>query len=73
MSSGELLLTLCITLFLFNPSKWPMLAHHAAKAWLFIQRIKQHALRFWKTQLDLYQLEENTKKAAAADKQYNSP
>ena len=71
MSTGEILLILLITVLIFKPSKWPMLAHHLAKGLRAIQRYKQHAQRFWQDQLDLYQLEENKKKAAAADKRYD--
>lgn len=72
MSTGEILLTLLITVIVFKPSKWPMLAHHLAKGVRAIQRYKQHAQRFWQEQLDVYQFEENKKKAAAADRRYDA-
>ena len=67
---SELLLILIIALLVIHPRKWPMLAHHIAKALQLLDGYKQKAVAFWHSQLNRYQLEENKKKAAVADEQY---
>ena len=69
--TGELLVIALVFMLAFNPSKWPMLVHHLAKALRVIQRYKHRAQEIWQQQLDLYQLEENKKKAADADTRYD--
>jgi Sec-independent protein translocase protein TatA len=69
---GELLLTLVIALLVIHPRKWPTLAHHIAKCIQVLERYKQKSIEFWQAQLNLYQLEENKKKAAVADDEYGN-
>ena len=71
MSSGELLLTLLIALFVFGPKKLPMLAYHLGKLMGRLNGYKQQALAFWEEQINERQLQENTKKAEKADENYN--
>jgi sec-independent protein translocase protein TatB len=70
MSSGELLLTLLVALYVFGPKKLPMLAYHLGK---FIGRIntyRQQVMDFWQQQVNEQQLQENIKKAEKADTSY---
>jgi len=70
---GEFLLTIVIALLVIHPRKWPMLAHHIAQGIRLIARYKQQLIVSWQAQLNLYQLEENKKKAAIADEEYHHP
>jgi len=67
MSTGELLLTLLVALFVFGPSKLPMLAKHLGTLIARLTGYKQQAAAFWQSQLDEQQLQENLKKAEQAD------
>ncbi len=70
MSAGELLLTLLVALFVFGPSKLPMLAHHLGKLFAKLNYYKQKAAMFYQSQLNEQQLQENIKKAEQADINY---
>lgn len=72
MSMGELFIILIVSLLVFPPPKWPMLAHHVAKSLRILQAYKHKAHTFWQAQLALYELTENEKKAAYADEQYKN-
>ena len=67
---GELLLIIVIAILVIHPKKWPMIAHHIAKSIQLLATYKQKAIQFWLIQLNRYQLEENNKKAAVADNEY---
>jgi Sec-independent protein translocase protein TatA len=68
----EIILTLCIAIIAFHPKKWPMIAYHMARALRFIKLYKERAIAFFQQQVDLYQLEENKKKASKADQEYET-
>lgn len=70
MSSGEVLLTLLVALFVFGPKKLPMLAYHLGKLIARINLYKQQAMLFWQQQINEQQLHDNTEKAEKADKHY---
>ncbi|AHE68362.1 twin-arginine translocase TatA/TatE family subunit [Legionella oakridgensis] len=70
MSAGEVLLTLLVALLVFGPSKLPMLAHHLAKMARLLHHYQQQWSRFWQSQLNEHQLQENLKKAKKADTKY---
>lgn len=70
MSSGELLLTLLVALFVFGPKKLPMLAYHLGKLIGRLNGYKQQAVIFWQQQINEQQLQENTEKAEKADASY---
>lgn len=70
MSSGELLLTLLVGLFVFGPKKLPMLAYHLGKLWARLNGYKQKIHTFWQQQINEQQLQENIKKAQKADENY---
>ena len=70
MSLSELLIVILVALVVFGPEKLPELAHNLGKLAAkgkqlkqqFNDQVQQHQLQF--------QLEENEKKAAEADKAY---
>lgn len=68
--SMELLLIFIVALVVFGPTKLPMLASHLGLLMRKIQQLKTQANRFWQQQLNEYQLQENKRKAEAADRQY---
>lgn len=70
MSSGELILTLLVALFVFGPKKLPMLAYHLGKLFRRFNDYKQKMVVFWQQQVNEHQLQENTKKAEKADASY---
>ena len=71
MTTGELLLTLLIALLVFGPEKLPSLARHLGKFVAIAHRYKQQAFQLWDDQKKELQLQENIKKAAQVDKQYD--
>ncbi|KTC64632.1 sec-independent protein translocase protein TatB (plasmid) [Legionella adelaidensis] len=72
MSIGELLIIFIVALFVFGPTKLPMLAEHLAKLIKTVTKIKNDASLFLQNQLNEQQLKENEKKAKTADEQYKN-
>lgn len=70
MSMGQLLLTMLIALFVFGPSKLPMLAKHLGQLMSKIGRYKRQAHTFWYAQLNEHQLQENKRRAFEGDATY---
>lgn len=70
MSSGQLILTALIALLVFGPNKLPMLARHAGLLMARLERYKHQATALWQAQLNEQKLQENTRKAHAADAVY---
>ena len=70
MSTGELLLTLLVVLFVFGPNKLPMLARHLGQLVRRFNHYKQETMLFWQQQLEQQQLQENNEKAQQADERY---
>ncbi|MBI2784973.1 MAG: twin-arginine translocase TatA/TatE family subunit [Legionella longbeachae] len=70
MSGGELLVILIVALIAFGPKKLPMLATHLGLLLMKFNQIKTQAFTLWQLQLKELQLEENQRKANAADEQY---
>jgi sec-independent protein translocase protein TatB len=70
MSSAELLLIFLVALVVFGPAKLPMLAQHLGKLVKRMEHLKQQLTRFWQTQLQEQQLQDNIKKAEKADALY---
>jgi sec-independent protein translocase protein TatB len=72
MTTLELLLIFFVAVVVFGPAKLPMLASHLAKAFKFLESLKEQAQRFWQNQINEQKLLENTKKAEQSDKIYQS-
>ena len=70
MSLAELLLTACVALLVFGPSKLPMLARHLGWAVKKLNALKEQCSELWQQQLKEVQLLENTEKAKKADQHY---
>ena len=70
MSLGELLLTALVALLVFGPEHLPMLARHLGKVMRQVNHYKQLAQQFWDSHNNQLQLDENIKKAQAADEKY---
>ncbi len=70
MSAGELCLTLLVALVVFGPNKLPMLAQHLGQWVTKGRRYKQLVLATWQSMLNEQQLQENRKKAQAAEASY---
>lgn len=72
MSAAELLLIVVVALFVFGPSKLPMLAHHLAVFYRQLTSYQQRLSHFFQSQLNEHSLQENLQKAKKADSQYQS-
>ncbi len=70
MSTGQLLLTVLVTLLVFGPSKLPMLAQHLGRLVARLERYKHQAGALWQKQLNEQLLDENQRKALIADASY---
>ncbi len=70
MSTGQLLLTMLVTLLVFGPSRLPMLAQHLGRLVAHLERYKQQVGALWQKQLDEQLLEDNQRKALIADARY---
>lgn len=72
MSSGELLLTLLVALIVFGPQKLPLLATHLGLLVRKCRQFSRYASHWWQQQLNELQLQENERKAAEADRDYQT-
>lgn len=72
MTSGEILLTSVVALLVFGPAKLPMLATHLGQLLKKLNQLKDVATQFWQQQQNELQLQENQRKAEAADVKYSS-
>ena len=70
MSSGELLLVLLVTLCVFRPNKFPMLAKDLAKFIHFCRKLAFQVQKSWKDEMNQYQLQINEKAAEQSDNLY---
>lgn len=70
MSAGELFLTLLVALFVFGPSKLPMLAYHLGQLMAKINQMKAQTASFWQAEANKHQLQKNIQKAQGADAEY---
>ncbi len=68
--SSELLVIFIVALIVFGPKKLPMLANHLGLLIRHLTQLKTTASLFWQQQLNALQLQENERKAEAADKKY---
>ncbi len=68
--SSELLVIFIVALVVFGPKKLPMLANHLGLFIRHLTQLKTTVSLFWQQQLNALQLEENKRKAEAADKKY---
>ena len=72
MTTGELLLIAFVALVVFGPNRLPTLARQLAKFFKRVNHYKQQFYQFLEIQSLTQQLEENQKKAAKADEQYQT-
>ncbi len=70
MNLAELLLTLLVALLVFGPKKLPLLAHHLGRLMARLHYYQQQWKTFFQQQCDTQQLQDNIKKAEAADRDY---
>ena len=70
MSLAELLLILMVALLVFGPKQLPMVASHLGSLLRRLNRYKEKSKGLWQQSLYVEQLQDNTKKAAAADADY---
>ena len=70
MNLMELLLTLMVALIAFGPKKLPMLAHHLGRLAARLNVYQQQWTKFYEAERHAHQLQENIKKAAAAELEY---
>jgi sec-independent protein translocase protein TatB len=70
--SSELLLILVVALIVFGPKKLPMLATHLGLIVRQLNQLKTKASLLWEHQLNELHLEDNKRKAAEADKHYET-
>lgn len=71
MSISETLMILIVALVVFGPDKLPELARHLGKLFAKGKRLKEQFDQQIHNQKLQFDLEENIKKAAEADKKYN--
>lgn len=70
MSIAETLVILVVTLVVFGPEKLPELAKHFGKFAAKSKHLKSQLAEMWQQQQLQFELDENIKKAEAADKKY---
>ena len=70
MSLGEILLTLMVALLVLGPKKLPLAAYHLGTLMKHLLILKQRMIVFWQKQIQEQQLQENIKKAEAAEIHY---
>lgn len=71
MSISELLVIAIVAIIVFEPSKLPHLLKTLGKVVAFINDFKLQLARYWQQQTKYLTLEENIKKAQAADEKYS--
>ncbi|MBN9230323.1 MAG: preprotein translocase subunit TatB [Legionella sp. 40-6] len=70
--SLEILVILVVAILVFPPQKLPLLAKHMGYLLRQANRFKAHLHYWWEQQMHAAELEENQRKAEAADKHYPS-
>lgn len=70
MITQELLLTVCVAIAVFGPTKLPMLARHLGKLFRQLSIYKAQAINFWQAQLNEQQLKNNLDRAEKAEKAF---
>lgn len=72
MSIAETLVILLVALIVFGPEKLPELAKHLGKLAAKSRHFKDQLAQLWHQQQLQFELDENIKKAQAADKKYQN-